>query len=433
MSERTEGRGFHDQPTVIDAEGGSVDAAGTPQDAVPPTPDDAVAAPAGGAATPPDQRVARPRPPSGATWPGVARMLAARYQLEEPIATGGVAIVWRAHDVVLDRSVAVKLLHPHLAGDVTTVERFRREAQAAAQLNHSNAVEIYDTGQEDDLVFLVMEFVDGPSLRDLIQAGPMDPVVAAALGEQVASALGRAHDSGFVHRDVKPANILLTSDGIAKVTDFGIAKAVGTDDTLTTPGTVIGTAAYLAPEQLEGSEVDARADVYSLGVVLYECLTGEAGFQGDTPTATAAARLTKELPPPRSVRADVPRPLDRIIRAATRRDIDERFPDGNAMASAFASLVETRPSEVTAALVGHERAQTDPEYEMEGDPLVRSGLRSRIIAAFIGGIVLAAIAFFATEALRDGGDGDPSSLGAGLVTSNVSDPVEALMDGSGRQ
>ena len=369
-----------------------------------PAPATAVAA----SSTPP-----RRERPQGMTWPGVARVLAGRYQLEEPIATGGVAIVWRAHDGILDRSVAVKLLHPHLAGDATTVERFRREAVSAASVSHPNAVAIYDTGLEDDLVYLVMEYVDGPSLRDVIrQLGALDPTVTAALGEQVASALGEAHIHGLVHRDVKPANILLSSDGVAKVTDFGIAKALGHDDTLTSPGTVIGTAAYLAPEQLEGHEVDARADVYALGVLLYECLTGEPAFQGDTPTATAAARLSRDLPPPRTVRPDVPRALDRIIVQATRREPSERFNDGRAFAAALTPLVRVRPSELTATLVGeHPGAPPPPTARIfEGEPVPRipvPSARRRILLAFVGGVLLTLIALTARGALDDGAGAQP--------------------------
>jgi eukaryotic-like serine/threonine-protein kinase len=367
-------------------------------------------------ATAPPTPAAEPSPPpvSGATWPGVARLLANRYQLEEPIATGGVAIVWRAHDVSLDRSVAVKLLHPHLAGDQTTVERFRREAQSAAQFTHPNAVAIYDTGQEDDLVYLVMEYIDGPSLRDLLRdVGPIDPHVVAALGEQVASALGRAHEEGIVHRDVKPGNILITREGIPKVTDFGIAKAIGHEqEQLTSPGTIIGTAAYLAPEQLEGHGVNARADIYALGVVLYECLTGEAAFQGDTPTATAAARLAQELPPPRTVRADVPRQLDRIITSATRRDPGERFADGRAMATALASVVSTRPSELTVALVGPEPGAPPSTVRAPESGSMRSAAetRSRILAAFIGGVILTLIGIFAGQAFRDAPEPPPNQI-----------------------
>jgi eukaryotic-like serine/threonine-protein kinase len=364
--------------------------------------------------TPPPSSTA-PRPSSGATWPGVARLLANRYQLEEPIATGGVAIVWRAHDVSLDRSVAVKLLHPHLAGDQTTVERFRREAQSAAQFTHPNAVNIYDTGHEDDLVYLVMEYIDGPSLRDVIRdAGPLDAQVVAALGEQVASALGRAHEHGIIHRDVKPANILVNREGVPKVTDFGIAKAVGHEqEQLTSPGTVIGTAAYLAPEQLEGDAVDARVDVYALGVVLYECLTGQAAFQGDTPTATAAARLANELPPPRTVRADVPRSLDRIITASTRRDPNDRFADGTAMAAALASVVSSRPAELTATLTGPDPTASPSETTSAADAAPMRGsseMRSRLVAAFVGGVILTLILILSGQALRDDGNGVPDGV-----------------------
>ncbi len=358
-------------------------------------------------------------------------MLAGRYQLEEPIATGGVAIVWRAHDVTLNRSVAVKLLHPHLANDETTVERFRREASAAAQISHPNAVAIYDTGQEDDLVYLVMEYVDGPSLRDVIQESDgLDPVITAALGEQVALALGEAHERGFVHRDVKPANILLSDDGVAKVTDFGIAKALGKGDALTRPGTVIGTAAYLAPEQLEGHEVDARADVYALGVLLYECLTGEPAFQGDTPTATAAARLSRNLPPPRTVRPDVPKALDRIIVTATQRDPKDRFRDGAAFAGALAPLVRARPAELTAKLVEEARAGSISRDHAETTVgSVDDDTRSRVIAAFVGGLVLALIALFATQALQDdrpADAGDEPTVGSTVGSSLQGDHVDLL-------
>ncbi len=410
-------RGLHDQPTFIDGDADVLQ---------------------GGSATPPAEPHPRPseRPTdSSATWPGVARMLANRFQLEEPIATGGVAIVWRAHDVNLDRSVAVKLLHPHLAGDEKTVERFRREAQAAAQLTHPHAVGIFDTGQEDDLVYLVMEYIDGPSLREIVQrAGPLDPQIVAALGEQVSAALGRAHEQGIVHRDVKPANILITSDGIAKVTDFGIAKALDHDDTLTSPGTVIGTAAYLAPEQLEGHEVDGRADVYSLGVVLYECLTGEAAFQGDTPTATAAARLARELPAPRTVRADVPRALDDLVVRATRRDPIDRFPDGRTMAAALAAIVDGRPSEMTRTLVGPDpTAAPDVRSSDSAALLGTPGTRGRLVAAFVGGVLLTLIALLAGQAL--GEDGEPVDGDATGAVVAVSSPatvqVSPVVDASG--
>jgi eukaryotic-like serine/threonine-protein kinase len=343
-------------------------------------------------------------------WPDRSH-LAGRYHLEEPIASGGAAIVWRAFDENLARSVAIKLLHPHHATDPTVVERFERESRAAAQLNHPNAVRIYDTGSDEELVYLVMEHVDGPSLRDLLkERGELEPVAVAAIGEQVASALGEAHARGLVHRDVKPANILLASDGTVKVTDFGIAKALtGSEATLTTPGTVVGTAAYVAPEQLQDLPVDARADIYALGVVLHECLTGRPAFSGDTPTATAAMRLNKELLPPRQLRADVPRTLDDIVTRATRRDRSDRYADGNAMAMALAALVTAKPSDITALLLD-DREFGDGEVELpeieeqrpfSGPmPTNRNEYAKRLAMAFVGGLVLTLVAVFAMQQLR---------------------------------
>ena len=351
-----------------------------------------------------DTGAATPRP-----WPDRSH-LAGRYALQEPIASGGAAIVWRAFDENLARTVAVKLLHPHHATDPTVVERFERESRAAAQLNHPNVVRIYDTGREDELVYLVMEHVDGPSLREVMRSrGQLDPATVAALGEQVAGALGEAHTNGLVHRDVKPANILLAADGTVKVTDFGIAKALsGADATLTTPGTVVGTAAYVAPEQLEDGDIDARADVYALGVVLHECLTGRPAFSGDTPTATAAMRLTHELMPPRQIIADVPRGLDDVITRATRRDRMDRFADGAIMSSALATMVGSRPSEITVSLLDLGEVD-DPELLQSIDrkehpysgpmPANRREYARRLVAAFIGGLVLTLVAVFARDAM----------------------------------
>jgi eukaryotic-like serine/threonine-protein kinase len=361
-------------------------------------------------------------------WPGRTR-LGDRYQLEERIASGGAAVVWRAFDETLARTVAIKLLHPHHATDEVVVERFERESVSAAQINHPNAVRIYDTGREDQLVYLVMELVDGPSLREVLRRrGRLDATQVAAIGEQVAAALGEAHARGLVHRDVKPANILIDADGTVKVTDFGIAKALDSDATLTTPGTVVGTAAYVAPEQLEEGRVDARADVYALGVVLYECLTGRPAFAGDTPTATAAMRLTHELLPPRQLRADVPRLLDDVIVRATRNDRTARFSDGAVMAAALAPQVPVKPSDLTIGLVTDptesselDALPSEPERALSGPiPTTRSDYFRRLAAAFIGGLVLTLIAVVATQNLRSQ---DP----AASVTGTPIDVQEVLL------
>jgi eukaryotic-like serine/threonine-protein kinase len=381
-----------------------------------------------------------PDPPAGGgstgdvPWPGRAR-LGDRYQLEERIASGGAAVVWRAFDETLARTVAIKLLHPHHATDEVVVERFERESVSAAQLNHPNAVRIYDTGREDQLVYLVMEHVDGPSLRQVLQRrAQLEPTVVASIGEQVAAALGEAHAHGLVHRDVKPANILIASDGTVKVTDFGIAKALDSEATLTTPGTVVGTAAYVAPEQLEEGQVDARADVYALGVVLYECLTGRPAFAGDTPTATAAMRLTHELLPPRQLRADVPRLLDDVIVRSTRNDRTARYSDGSVMAAALAPQVPVKPSELTIGLVtdAPESSELDalppePERARTGPiPVTRREYARRLTAAFLGGLALTLIAVLATQSLR-ADESAPAATGTSLPVQEV-----LLWDPTGR-
>ena len=205
------------------------------------------------------------------TSPG--RVLGGRYQLVEPLARGGMATVWVADDPVLSRRVAVKILRADLAADDGTRARFRHEAIAAARLSHPNIVATYDTGDDDGIAYIVMELVDGPTLRHLIDEQrrrcPSRDVIR--IGKQVADALDAAHRAGLVHRDVKPANVLVPPDGPVKVTDFGIAKAAGGDD-LTRTGTVMGTARYLAPEQVNGRPTDARTDVYALGLLIYEML-----------------------------------------------------------------------------------------------------------------------------------------------------------------
>ncbi|MEZ5177419.1 MAG: protein kinase [Acidimicrobiales bacterium] len=220
-----------------------------------------------------------PSPSAGSGAPGDdlrGRVLAGRYRLNAPIASGGMAQVWEATDDVLARRVAVKVLHPHLARDESFVRRFRAEAIAAARLAHPSIVSVYDTLADDGVNAIVMELVTGTTMRaDLDQHGPLALNAVLAIGTQVADALAAAHAAGLVHRDVKPANILLSADGRVLVADFGIAKAAEGAD-LTSDGGMVGTAKYLAPEQIEGGRIDGRTDLYALGVVLYEALTGAA-------------------------------------------------------------------------------------------------------------------------------------------------------------
>jgi serine/threonine-protein kinase len=256
-------------------------------------------------------------------------LLAGRYRLDRLIASGGMAQVWEATDEVLSRRVAVKLLHPHLAADAVFVARFRREAVAAARLVHPSIVAIYDTHSDDQVEAIVMELVRGHTLRQELDRRPervLEPFEAAAVVAEVAEALDVAHKAGVVHRDIKPGNVLLSEDGRVMVTDFGIAKALQeSEGDLTATGTTLGTVKYLAPEQVEGGPVDARTDVYALGVILYELVCGRAPFTGDSDAAVALARLTQPPLRPRQVRAGVPRSLERVIMRALARDPDDRY------------------------------------------------------------------------------------------------------------
>jgi serine/threonine-protein kinase len=251
-------------------------------------------------------------------------VLAGRYRLDEQLASGGMAQVWRGTDEVLRRSVAVKILHPHMATDDTFVARFRQEAIAVARLSHPAIVSVYDTCSDGGVEAIVMELVKGHNLRYRLDAGPIDAWSAAGVAAQVAGALDVAHAAGLVHRDIKPANILISEDGRVKVGDFGIAKAAESAD-LTQEGSFIGTAKYLAPEQVEGAPVDGRTDLYSLGVVLFEMLCGRVPFDADGSSATALARLHQDPPRPRSLHPGVPPELEAICLKLLARAPEQRY------------------------------------------------------------------------------------------------------------
>ena len=272
------------------------------------------------------------------------RLLAGRYRLARPIASGGMAQVWEAVDEILARRVAIKILHRHLAADKTFVDRFRAEAIAAARLAHSSIVSIYDTFSDDGVEAIVMELVRGTTLRTrLDEHGPLAVSETIAIGAQVCDALGIAHRSGLVHRDVKPANILLSDDGRVLVADFGIAKAAADAD-LTRDGVMLGTAKYVAPEQVEGGAVDARTDLYALGVVLYEALCGRAPFVADTEAATALARLHRDPLRPRQIRAGIPHAVEDVILRALARDPTARFSDAASLRAALLAAGDARDS-----------------------------------------------------------------------------------------
>jgi len=287
------------------------------------------------------------------------RRLAMRYRLERLLANGGMASVWLATDEQLRRPVAVKLLHDHLR-DPMSLERFRSEGKLAAQLSHPGIVAIYDTFHDHGIDGIVLEYVDGVTLRTRLDEGPpLTPFEALSVARHVAAALTEANRRGLVHRDIKPANILLGSQGAVKVTDFGIAKLLGGSD-LTQPGTFVGTAKYLAPEQVTGGPVDGRADVYALGVVLYEMLTGVAPFTGDTDAATALARLQLPAPSLRRHRTDLPPELGDLVDRMLDRAPARRPDAAEAAAALTAAAARTTSTPSTGSALPTRRARRIP-------------------------------------------------------------------------
>jgi eukaryotic-like serine/threonine-protein kinase len=255
----------------------------------------------------------------------VGELIAGRYELEELVGSGGMASVYRAHDRLLERWVALKILHEHFLRDEDSVERFLREARSVAQLTHPNIVTVIDRGEQDGRPYIVFEYVEGENLKQLVaRQGALPVPQALDLALQVARALEAAHDRGVVHRDVKPQNVLLAEEGRAKVTDFGIARARDTEG-LTITGTILGTSDYIPPEQARGEPAGEAGDVYSLGVVLYELLTGEVPYEAENPVAVAMRHVHDPVPSVRDRRPDVPLRVDALVRRALAKSPQERF------------------------------------------------------------------------------------------------------------
>ena len=257
----------------------------------------------------------------------VGQVLSGRYELEELVGTGGMSSVYRAHDRLLARKVALKVLHEHYGSDEAYVERFRREARAVASLSHPNIVAVIDRGEHEGRQFIVFEYVEGENLKRLIEReGPMPVERALELAIQIARGLSFAHGEGLVHRDVKPQNVLLNGDGAAKVTDFGIARSLAVQHGMTQTGTVLGTSDYIAPEQAQGRRVDEHSDIYSLGVVLYELLTTKVPFPGENFVAVAMRHINEPPPSVREERPDVSLRLDAALQTAMAKEQGDRFP-----------------------------------------------------------------------------------------------------------
>lgn len=257
----------------------------------------------------------------------VGTLLSGRYRLDAKIGAGGMSTVYRAFDTTLERQVAIKVMHLHIAGDAAQLERFRREARAVAQLSHPHVVGVIDAGEDDGTQYIVFEYVEGETLKDRIRRlGKLPVSEAVAYAIEIARALGAAHEQGIVHRDVKPQNVLIDGEGSAKVTDFGIARTRDQAG-LTQDGRVLGTTDYVSPEQALGHAVTGQSDLYSLGIVLFEMLTGDVPFKGEGQVAVAMKHVREDLPDVQIRRPEVSSALAAVVDRATAKDLGERYPD----------------------------------------------------------------------------------------------------------
>ncbi len=274
-----------------------------------------------------------------------SRILAGRYELLEKIGEGGMAVVFKARDRLLNRHVAIKILKPEFTKDMVFIESFRRESQTAAGLVHPNIVNVYDVGKEGNIYYIVMELIDGKPLSEVIkEEGALDPKRATTITRQIASALAAAHKHQLIHRDVKPHNIMLTAEGVAKITDFGIAKAISTGTLVgSKQEAVMGSVHYFSPEQARGGYVDEKSDLYSLGIVLYEMLTGKVPFDGDTAVAVAVKHMNETMVPPSKINADIPADLEEIVMKATSKLQINRYKNADEMITALSFVKYSKP------------------------------------------------------------------------------------------
>jgi predicted Ser/Thr protein kinase len=351
----------------------------------------------------------------------LGELIAERYELNELVGTGGMSSVYKAHDRLLERTVALKVLHERFMTDDDHVERFKHEARAVAQLSHPNIVTVIDRGERDGRQFIVFEYVDGENLKALVvREAPLAEREAVRLVLQIARALAFAHQHGLIHRDVKPQNVLLPEGGEVKVTDFGIARSLDVEGGITQTGTVMGTSDYIAPEQARGVKATAQTDVYALGIVLYELLTGEVPFTGDNFVAVAMQHINSPVPSVRELRPDVSPRLDAAVRRALAKSPRDRFASMDSFAAELqASLAEPHngagPSDETI-VVAPSRSKRPPR-----GPVERPSVWPLIL--LLAGLAVLAAIFAAAFAFNGPRTEIKKALGVGTSHSGTGGPV----------
>jgi beta-lactam-binding protein with PASTA domain/predicted Ser/Thr protein kinase len=357
-------------------------------------------------------------------------MVDERYRLDRKIGSGGMADVWLAEDTELDRNVAIKILHDRFAQDKEFVQRFQREAQSAAGLQHPNVVGIFDRGAFKDTYFIAMEYVDGPSLKDLVKGG-MGTKDAIDFTRQILNAARFAHRKGIIHRDLKPQNVLIDDEGRARVADFGIARG-GENSDITATGSVMGTAQYLSPEQAQGKPTTPRSDIYSIGVILYEALTGRVPFEGDSAVAVALKQVSEAPRRPSAINPSVPPALDAVVMRALAKDPDARFKDADAFLRALDAAEKApdkpRPQDTAAFAAVSPEGETDipgdedEEYEQwEDEQRRRRRWRWFVIAVLACGVA-GLVAYALTR---------PSNVAIPDVIGKNSDQASQVLDSAG--
>jgi serine/threonine-protein kinase len=343
----------------------------------------------------------------------VGERIADRYELEEVVGHGGMSTVYKAHDSLLERNVALKVLHQQYNEDEDFVARFKHEARSVAQLQHQNIVTVIDRGEEDGRQYIVFEFIDGENLKELVvRKGRLDLRDALEIAHEIARGLAFAHDHGLVHRDVKPQNVLLNGDGRAKVTDFGIARSLDVDHGVTQTGTILGTSNYIAPEQASGQPVDAHTDVYSLGIVLYEMLTGELPFPGESFVAIAMKHIQEPSPNVLDVRGDIPLRVAEMIDRALEKDPEHRFPTMDA----FAAEIETSLAELDRGEDGAVTMVVPAAQRLQRQKRRKSVSPLPVLIGLLGALAIAAVVI-GLLTFRGGGQDVP--VGAPITIDGV--------------